>query len=201
MPRMDFAIYAVHVAFWGTLGLTRLTLRSHHGGEAASPHSAPEASGEHTAPFSRTVLAFHMFAFGTMYFGIANAVLPGRVPTWFPGQRLVGSIVIMAGAGLMAWALIFFRSWRFRAKLDPGHQLATGGPFRYLRHPIYLGLNLLALGTAIWIPTALVWTGFGLMIVGSDLRARAEEALLGQSFGLAYSEYCSRTRRFIPGVY
>ncbi len=51
----------------------------------------------------------------------------------------------------MVWALDYFRSWRFRAKLDEGHQLATGGPFRLLRHPIYMGLNLLALGSAFWV--------------------------------------------------
>ena len=50
-----------------------------------------------------------------------------------------------------------FRSWRFRATLDKGHQLATGGPFSLLRHPIYMGLNLLALGRAIWVPTLTLW--------------------------------------------
>jgi protein-S-isoprenylcysteine O-methyltransferase Ste14 len=64
-----------------------------------------------------------------------------------------------------------------------------------------MGLNLLALGTAIWVPTTLVWAGFILMAVGSDLRARAEEPLLVGAFGHTYREYMARTRRFIPGVY
>ena len=101
----------------------------------------------------------------------------------------------------MVWALVYFRSWRFRATLDKGHQLATGGPFRILRHPIYMGLNLLALGSAIWIPTPVVWTAFVLMAIGSDLRARAEEPLLLKVFGSAYREYSARTRRFVPGIY
>jgi protein-S-isoprenylcysteine O-methyltransferase Ste14 len=142
-----------------------------------------------------------MLAFAVMYFGIANAVLPGRVPIWFPGQRVVGSMVIASGALLATWALVHFRSWRFRAKLDEDHHLTTGGPFRIVRHPIYMGLDLLALGTALWAPTTLVWVGFVLMAVGSDLRARAEEALLGRAFGHSYREYIARTRRFIPGIY
>jgi protein-S-isoprenylcysteine O-methyltransferase Ste14 len=81
---------------------------------------------------------------------------------------MVGSTVIASGAALVAWALVYFRSWRVRAKLEAGHQLATGGPFRTLRHPIYMGLNLLALGTALWVPTTLVWVACGLMAVGSD---------------------------------
>jgi protein-S-isoprenylcysteine O-methyltransferase Ste14 len=142
-----------------------------------------------------------MFAFGVMYFGLGQAVIPSRVPEWFPGQRLVGASVIVSGAALMSWALVYFRSWRFRAKLDQGHQLATGGPFRLMRHPIYMGLNLLALGTAIWVPTAIVWVGFALMVLGSDLRARAEEKLLEQSFGEPYRSYLARTQRFVPGIY
>ncbi len=136
-----------------------------------------------------------------MYFGMAYAVIRGRVPVWFPGQRVAGALVIAGGAALVVSALVSFRSWRFRATIDKSHQLATGGPFRIMRHPIYMGLNLLALGSAIWVPTAIVWAGFVLMTVGSDLRARAEETLLADAFGPPYREYCARTRRFVPGLY
>jgi len=61
--------------------------------------------------------------------------------------------------------------------------------------------NLLALGTALWVPTAIVWAAFVLMAIGSDLRARAEETLLRQAFDSSYREYCARTRRFVPGIY
>ena len=64
-----------------------------------------------------------------------------------------------------------------------------------------MGLNLLALGTAILVPTTLVWSGFVLMGLGSDLRARVEEPLLVHAFGHAYRDYMARTRRFIPGIY
>jgi protein-S-isoprenylcysteine O-methyltransferase Ste14 len=64
-----------------------------------------------------------------------------------------------------------------------------------------MGLNLLALGSAIWVPTAIVWIAFLLMVLGSDLRARAEETLLLRVFGASYREYCARTGRFVPGIY
>ena len=64
-----------------------------------------------------------------------------------------------------------------------------------------MGLNLLALGSAIWVPTPLLWVAFALMAIGSHLRARAEERILEQAFGDAYRSYCQRTRRFVPGVY
>jgi len=64
-----------------------------------------------------------------------------------------------------------------------------------------MGLNLLALGTALWIPTFLMWVAFVLMMIGSDLRARAEEALLLQAYGSLYRDYRARTKRFLQGIY
>jgi protein-S-isoprenylcysteine O-methyltransferase Ste14 len=198
--KLDFHIYTAHWMFWGAFGLTRVILRSRDRKDNRAADPVPISPKENTAPFSRALLAFHALAFGVMYIGIGSAVIPGRVPKWFPGQQVAGTLVIAGGAALMVWALVYFRSWRFRATLDQGHELATGGPFRILRHPIYMGLNLLALGTALWIPTAIVWAAFVLMAIGSDLRARAEETLLSQAFGSSYREYCARTRRFVPGI-
>src|SRR5882724_2730984 len=166
MPKVDFLLYAVHNAFWAAFGLTLLILRWMDRNRTADSETAPVAKQEQTAPgktapFSRALLAFHALAFALMYFGIGFAVVPGRVPRWFPGQRVVGTIVIAAGAALMVWAL----------------------------------------GSAIWVPSAIMWAAFMLMMMGSDLRARAEEKLLEQAFGARYREYCARTRRFVPGVY
>jgi protein-S-isoprenylcysteine O-methyltransferase Ste14 len=136
-----------------------------------------------------------------MYFGIGNTVIPARVPAWFAGQRIAGTLVIALGGVMICWALLFFKSWRIRAALTADHQLATGGPFRFVRHPIYLGLDLLALGSAVWVPTPALWLSVILMVLGSDLRGRAEEKLLVTRFGEAYTSYMARTRRFLPGVY
>ena len=199
--KLDFQIYTVHWMFWGAFGFTRVILRSRDRKDSRAADAVPISPKANIAPFSRALLAFHALAFAVMYFGIGYAVILGRVPNWFPGQRLAGTLVIAGGAALMVWALVYFRSWRFRAALDESHELATGGPFRILRHPIYMGLNLLALGSALWVPTPIVWAAFVLMVIGSDLRARAEETLLRQAFDSSYREYCARTRRFVPGIY
>ena len=199
--KLDFQIYTVHWVFWGAFGVTRVILRRLDRKDSREADTARVSQKETTAPFSRALLAFHALAFALMYFGIGYAVIPGRVPRWFPGQRVAGTLVIAGGAALMVWALVYFRSWRFRATVDKGHELATGGPFRILRHPIYMGLNLLALGSALWVPTPITWAAFVLMVIGSDLRARGEETLLEQAFGPSYREYCARTRRFVPGIY
>jgi protein-S-isoprenylcysteine O-methyltransferase Ste14 len=199
----DLLLYALHLLFWAAFVVTRLLV----GRRAAAAAPAPGEADAHvvaevrTAPHSRALLALHTVAFALVYFGIGNAVLAGRVPELFAGQRIVGALVIAVGGAIACWAVASCASWRFRAQLAPGHQLATGGPFRLVRHPIYLGLDLLALGSALWAPTPVLWFAFVLMVVGGDLRARAEEKLLAASFGDAYDDYCRRTRRFLPGIY
>lgn len=197
----DVLIYPVHLAFWVAFGVTRLVTAQAHAAAAPPTENAPEAQREETAPWSRTVLAVHLAAFAIMYFGVGAAVIPPRVPAWFFGQGIVGTCVIALGAFLACWGVASFQSWRFRAKLEQGHQLATRGAFRFLRHPIYMGLNLLALGTAVWVPTFIVWLGAAIMVLGSELRARSEERVLATAFGAPYVEYCARTHRFIPGIY
>jgi protein-S-isoprenylcysteine O-methyltransferase Ste14 len=196
-----FGIYVAHVAFWIAFVVARLIARASPREKQDVAPGTARATEQDSAPYSRLLVSFHMVGFGILYFGIGGAVFGGRPLALFESQRLAGSIVIGCGAALSCWALLYFRSWRFRAQLDVGHELATGGPYRFLRHPIYMALNLLALGSALWIPTLSVWVGFVFMVVGSDLRARSEEALLVRSFGERYASYCSRTRRFVPLLY
>jgi len=202
MTKIDYAIYGVHTVFWWAFGITRLVLRWRKRNDAPVTEAPAGADGkEQEAPHSRALLWFHSLAFAMMYFGIGQKVMTGRVPFWFPGQRIAGSVVIAIGAALASSSLVYFRSWRFRAAIDEDHELATAGPFRVIRHPIYMGLNLLALGSAIWVPTLWTWIAVALMALGSDLRARAEEKLLDVAFGRAYADYRSRTRRFVPFIY
>lgn len=199
MSNADILLYGAHIAFWASFGLTRILVRFPE--LPTAPSGLPIAEREHTARFSLALLAVHAVAFMVLYFGIAHAIRSNRVPSWFPSQRIVAGVLIGLGIVLVSWALAFLRSWRLRAKIAPGHQLTTNGPFRFLRHPIYMALNLLALGSALWVPTATVWAAFILVVIGSYLRAHAEEAVLARAFGRAYVDYCARTKRFLPGLY
>ncbi len=197
MSNSDILLYGEHIAFWASFALTRILVRF----PELPPEKTRVAEGEDTARYSLAVLAIHAVAFMMLYLGIAEAIRSNRAPSWFAGQRVVSGVLIGLGIVLVSWALAFLRSWRLRAKVAPGHQLTTDGPFRFLRHPIYMALNLLALGSAFWESTATVWAAFILVVIGGDLRARAEEGVLARAFGAAYTDYCARTKRFIPGVY
>ncbi len=142
-----------------------------------------------------------MLGLGVLYLGVGRALFASLPQRLFPPQPLAGITVLLASIALVAWTLAVFRSWRLRASLDAGHELSTNGPFRFVRHPIYLAMDLLAIGTLLWLPDPLVAIGAVLVALGGDLRARAEEKVLLSVFGDRYREYGKRVRRFVPGVY
>lgn len=192
---VDAAIFGFHAVLWGVF-IARAA------GLFGVPHDRSHSvapTAERTAQGSRVVLVIHAVALVVLYVGIVAAVLWG--PPRPPLARAIGATLILGAAALSAWTLAVFRSWRLRARIDPGHELVTAGPFRWVRHPIYLALDIFALGSTIWLPTPLAAAGLVLIAVGGDLRARAEERVLVESFGDRYRDYARRTRRFVPGVY
>ena len=207
MLSFDVRVYAMHGLFWLAFALGDLGARYRTGRVSTAP-PIPAAADDADrppleAPHARLLVAVHMLAFALMYAGIGQAVFGGRAMMSLMPRPLqvAGALVILAGGVLVGLARLAFSSWRFRARLDAGHQLATGGPFRFVRHPIYAGLDLLAIGSALWMPTTLTILGALTMALGGELRARAEEPLLKHAFGDAYREYRRRTKRFIPGLY
>jgi len=186
-------IYGFHALFYLTF-LPRVL------GRAGEPPPPAEAPAE-TARFSRSVLAVHVFAEFVLYLGLGSIAFGHRGSFLFPPLPWAGALVMLAAAALAAWTVAVFRSWRLSAQIESGHELSTDGPFRFVRNPIYLGMDLLALGTFLWVPTPIVLLGMLLVFLGGDLRARAEEKVLAAAFGDRYRDYAARVKRFVPGVY
>jgi protein-S-isoprenylcysteine O-methyltransferase Ste14 len=84
-------------------------------------------------------------------------------------------------------------------KLRKGHQLITTGPYRLVRHPMYLGLYLNHIGvfllTANWFIGATWLLGFTLIMV---YRLPREESMMLHKFGREYEAYRANTGRFLP---
>jgi protein-S-isoprenylcysteine O-methyltransferase Ste14 len=119
----------------------------------------------------------------------------------FPPQRALGAAVMLLADCLLAWTMLVFGSWRLLARIDPTHELLTSGPFGLVRHQNYLAMILLALGSFLWIPTAYVLVALGAVVVTSELRARAEERLLIETYGERYERYLHRVGRWIPALH
>ncbi|MPZ21591.1 MAG: hypothetical protein GEV06_27420, partial [Luteitalea sp.] len=113
---------------------------------------------------------------------------------------LCGCLLALAGAALVLWSRAELGSaWSFVPMADQRTGLVTTGPYRLVRHPIYLGLSLLAMGEALafssWPAVAVV---FSAIVPTFVWRAYAEERLLADTFGERYAHYRKRTKMMIP---
>jgi protein-S-isoprenylcysteine O-methyltransferase Ste14 len=115
-----------------------------------------------------------------------------------PGGRLAGAVLFASGVVLyrvagraLGRALSPFTAPR------PGAPLVTAGPYRWLRHPMYVGQALVALGAPLLLGCryliALALADVALL----GLRAAREEAALGRAFP-GYARYAARTKRVVP---
>lgn len=123
-------------------------------------------------------------------------------PISFPVQ-LIGLGLVVLGLAIGTWAMAInkFFSSVVRIQKDRGHTVATGGPYRFVRHPGYAGgiLSMLAapiMLSSLWslIPTALV-------LVGYFIRTFLEDKELIKELD-GYDQYAQKTRyRLIPGIW
>jgi protein-S-isoprenylcysteine O-methyltransferase Ste14 len=167
----------------------------------AARGTAQSGPAVHAAPAAKALIWAHSGALFLVYFGMGARVAgpSGEGPA--PAAMVVATVLALAGWALSTWTLLVFRTWRIRAELAATHELATDGPFRYVRNPIYLALNLISLASLVWAPNAAVAAGLVAGAIVGDLRARAEERILRTAFGEAYERYAAGVRRFVPGVY
>jgi len=124
----------------------------------------------------------------------ARVVLPGL---FLP---LVGILLVAAGLVFAVWARIELGgNWSSRVVIKEDHALVCGGPYRWVRHPIYSGMLLAVAGTALAIGE---WRGvlaLSFAAIGILLRVRSEETQMARNFP-AYEQYRRRTAALIPFV-
>ncbi len=117
---------------------------------------------------------------------------------WWKGAGLV---LAASGVLLAFWARhLLGRNWSSVVQLKQSHELIDSGPYRYIRHPIYTGLLLAFLGTALKVGD---WRGLvavAMMLASFWRKLGVEERWLGETFGHAYAAYRRRTKALIPGV-
>ena len=119
----------------------------------------------------------------TVGFGVAAAAFWLARPSWVSVG--VGAAVGLVGESLRVWAA---------GHLEKGRAVTTSGPYRLMRHPLYVGSALLGAGFA---AASRHPVAFGLVVVylaGSlSVAARLEEATLRAKFGDVYDRYAGGT--------
>jgi protein-S-isoprenylcysteine O-methyltransferase Ste14 len=110
-----------------------------------------------------------------------------------------GLVLTWLGIALALWARWHLgQYWSGRITIKEGHQLIRTGPYARFRHPIYSGLDLATIGTAMIFDQWGAFVGVALVIGAYWIKARREEAMLSARFGDGFHEHCRHTGFLFP---
>jgi protein-S-isoprenylcysteine O-methyltransferase Ste14 len=164
------------------------------GGRHGEPKIRPRQDDGDRAPVLANFLSFGLF-FPSLFIFAGSTEALMALPL-----ALSGCLLALAGAALVLKSRAELGSaWSLVPRADQG--LVTTGPYRLVRHPIYLGLVLLATGQALafgsWPALLIVVSG---VVPTFAWRAHAEERLLSRTLGERYAVYRQRTKMILPHV-
>jgi protein-S-isoprenylcysteine O-methyltransferase Ste14 len=114
---------------------------------------------------------------------------------------IIGAVLCVLGVAYAIWARVHLgKEWSSYPTLKENHKLITSGPYAYVRHPIYTGVLIAALGSA--LAGGLPWLlAFAIGLAVFLRRVRIEENLMTKQFPDQYPEYKKRTRALVPWVW
>jgi protein-S-isoprenylcysteine O-methyltransferase Ste14 len=151
----------------------------------------------------RLMVTLRLCGLGMMLSTLTYLVSPARMgwsqvglPGWL---RSLGLPLGLVAAAWLVWMLrTLGPNLTDTVNARAGATLVTRGPYRWVRHPMYVGVALLVLAVSLITASAAIAVLGATVVVLLILRTSTEEAKLVERFGEAYRQYASRTGRFLP---
>jgi protein-S-isoprenylcysteine O-methyltransferase Ste14 len=135
-------------------------------------------------------------------------ILGPRVPSqWLslrllpagPPQVALGLVLLAVGLAFTVWARVYLgRNWSGMVTVKEGHELIRSGPYAYVRHPIYTGLLVALLGSAVACGELRALIGLGIVAGAFILKLRIEERFMRELFPQQYQRYRAEVPALIP---
>ena len=141
--------------------------------------------------------------------GVIMLVWASRLPRpWsaFVIQPSAGICILvmtlsLAGLGTCLWArMVLGRNWSSTVGVKVGHELIQGGPYRYVRHPIYTGMILMFTANVILEGRVVAILAWLLFVYSFLLKLLREERTMRRQFPSSYPDYAKRTKLLPPFV-
>jgi protein-S-isoprenylcysteine O-methyltransferase Ste14 len=107
--------------------------------------------------------------------------------------------LVAAGLGFAVAARVWLGgNWSSNVTLKQGHELIRSGPYAWVRHPIYTGLLLALLGTAIMVGKWRALIGLALIVIAFVRKLSIEERFMAEQFGEDYARYRADVAALVP---
>jgi len=142
-------------------------------------------------------------------FNLARSIIAGLDQrygwtTGFPySLQLIMLLIVVLGYALFVWAIAAnaFFAMQVRIQEERGHTVATGGPYRFVRHPGYVGQILLELGAPLMLGSIWGLIPAGMIALLALLRTALEDRMLQKELP-GYQAYAKQVRyRLLPGIW
>lgn len=188
------------IGFIAGLFVTSVVLGSNREELIQERHDVPEGAKNWDKVLSNS------FSYLTLFITLPIAGLDKRfdwTPELGPTIQIISLVICLGGYTLIIWAMASnrFFSRIVRIQKDRGHSVIIGGPYRYVRHPGYVGMFLFALMTPLALGSLWALTSGGLAAFVILLRTALEDKTLLEELE-GYEEYAHQIRsRLIPGVW
>lgn len=112
-----------------------------------------------------------------------------------------GAVLMATGLAGYLWALfVLGKNWSISAEIKEGHTLITGGPYRFVRHPMYFFMTLVLIGSGLLMSNYMMLIFSPVVGVAYYFRAKTEELMLKEEFA-GYGEYAKKTKMLVPGIF
>lgn len=122
----------------------------------------------------------------------------------YPYSRLSffgGAAVLAVGLLFAVWARVHLgRNWSRSVTIKEGHELVQTGPYALVRHPIYTGILVGFVGTALAVGQVRGWVSVLFVLASFWMKLTLEEQWMREVFGAQYEEYARRVKALVPFV-
>jgi protein-S-isoprenylcysteine O-methyltransferase Ste14 len=115
--------------------------------------------------------------------------------------KVIGMVILLLGLSFTVWARVHLgQYWSESVQIKVDHELIRTGPYKVVRHPVYIGVLFGCLGTAIVMGEISAWLAIALILAAFLMKIWKEEKFLIDEFGQTYLQYKKEVKALIPFI-
>lgn len=166
----------------------------------SQPAFSSKDTNEHKGSDKLTILIILLMSSASVLFSVIEWAYFSDTSSSLIVLDVAGIILLLTGIGIRIWAIqTLGKHFTATVTLTDDHQVITKGPYRFVRHPSYLGAFLAIIGAAVFLNSILATLFAAVcMSIAYYFRINVEEKMLSSYFGKSYESYKLRTKMFIP---